>query len=145
MIDRDVREICQQNFSDHISLEAGAGSGKTATLIARILAWCLDLGWEKAKREGVHLREESLALSVVERVVAITFTDAAAEEMADRLGKALISLSRIRSLEVSSVSGFYPHLLSLSRLILFHGYTALALDNLNFSQTCCQQNLSSSM
>ncbi|MEC7987701.1 MAG: UvrD-helicase domain-containing protein [Myxococcota bacterium] len=118
IVDRDVREMCQRNFSDHISLEAGAGSGKTATLIARILAWCLDKGWDKAEKERVHLQAESIALFVVERVVAITFTEAAAEEMSDRLGKALISLSRLENLDENAVSGFYPHLLSLELSIL---------------------------
>ena len=88
--DEHIRIDCQTNFQDHITLEAGAGSGKTATLIARILHWILKEGWERRKGEE---SEEKFAFSLMHGVVAITFTEAAAEEMVERLGSALISLS----------------------------------------------------
>ena len=88
--DEHIRIACQTNFHDHITLEAGAGSGKTATLIARILQWILKEGWKQHKKEE---SEEKFAFTLMHGVVAITFTESAAEEMVERLGEALISLS----------------------------------------------------
>jgi ATP-dependent helicase/nuclease subunit A len=90
-LDQDIRVACQTNVTDHITLEAGAGSGKTATLIARILHWIIKVGWERLSQDR---SEEERVFSLMHRVVAITFTEAAAEEMVDRLGIALITLSR---------------------------------------------------
>jgi len=38
-------------FDTPIYLRAGAGTGKTTTLVARILAWTTGQGWERALRE----------------------------------------------------------------------------------------------
>ena len=69
---------------------------KTATLVARILSWCLGPGWERAADAlGAASPEapvapdavapEQIAARVLEGVVAITFTEAAASEMAERV------------------------------------------------------------
>ena len=50
MEDINDRVICQSIFHKHLILEAGAGTGKTATLVARILCWSIGPGWEKAAR-----------------------------------------------------------------------------------------------
>ena len=39
------------SFDRPLVLEAGAGTGKTATLVARIVAWCLGPGWRRAAAE----------------------------------------------------------------------------------------------
>jgi ATP-dependent helicase/nuclease subunit A len=131
--DGAARERAQHEFARPFLLEAGAGSGKTATLVARILAWCLGPGWEKAE---VHLGQASAVLlawgglakasgsaageargahrasrarppqattggelaetaaRVLTRLAAITFTEAAAAEMAERVGSALAVVER---------------------------------------------------
>ncbi|HXO43627.1 MAG TPA: UvrD-helicase domain-containing protein, partial [Thermoanaerobaculia bacterium] len=49
--DRAARAAAQTRFDRPLVLEAGAGTGKTTTLIARLLAWCLGEGWERAAAE----------------------------------------------------------------------------------------------
>ncbi len=108
--DLEIRKQCQTNAVDHISLEAGAGSGKTATLISRILHWILKTGWERLCKEE---NEDQRALQVMQRVVAITFTEAAAEEMVERLGLALIALCSYQ--EGDPVVGFFVSETGLSK------------------------------
>lgn len=100
--DREARRAAQRRFERPLVLEAGAGTGKTTTLIARLLAWCLGIGWDKAL-----LREEERAAAAGRRTpqdldriaaavlgggVAITFTEAAAAEMASRAARELGAL-----------------------------------------------------
>ena len=49
--DAEARRLAQTCFDRPLVLEAGAGTGKTATLVARVLSWCLGPGWEAAGRE----------------------------------------------------------------------------------------------
>ncbi len=107
--DRAARSAAQSEFVRPLVLEAGAGTGKTTTLVARVLAWCLGEGWERA---AARLRErrvravaagavvesagddgDRVAAGVLSRVVAITFTEAAAAEMASRLAGDLAALA----------------------------------------------------
>ncbi|MBW2243003.1 MAG: UvrD-helicase domain-containing protein [Deltaproteobacteria bacterium] len=105
--DRRARELAQRHFGSPLVLEAGAGTGKTAVLVSRIVAWCLDLGWQRARLRveerslvGVPApTEDQIAAEVLRGVVAITFTEAAAAEMASRVGAALLSL-RAREIPV---------------------------------------------
>jgi ATP-dependent helicase/nuclease subunit A len=91
MSDAGARERAQTEFAKPLLLEAGAGTGKTAVLVARIVAWCLGQGWEKHAR--VDASDDAIARSVLSRVVAITFTEAAAAEMATRVADALRALA----------------------------------------------------
>jgi ATP-dependent exoDNAse (exonuclease V) beta subunit len=94
-----ARLRAQTSFAGPLVIEAGAGTGKTATLVARIVAWCLGPGWRRAAAELAaqpvrpHRAEapaaERIAARVLDGVVAITFTEAAAAEMASRVAKAL--------------------------------------------------------
>ena len=88
--DTRARRLAQSVFDRPLVLQAGAGTGKTATLVARVVSWCLGPGWERA----AETREEegAIARRVLEGVVAITFTEAAAAEMAERVGQALAAL-----------------------------------------------------
>ncbi|MGD2115454.1 MAG: UvrD-helicase domain-containing protein, partial [Acidobacteriota bacterium] len=104
--DAAARRTAQTELERPLLVEAGAGTGKTTTLTARILAWCLGPGWEAAG-ERVAAREaaarplaapappdeDAVAADVLSRVVAITFTEAAAAEMASRVGTALAALT----------------------------------------------------
>src|SRR5215208_5679965 len=94
--DRAARLAAQRIFDRPLLVEAGAGTGKTTTLVARVLAWSLGPGWERARERqsargsgfsspgapasGEEVERERLAASVLRGVVAITFTEAAAAE-----------------------------------------------------------------
>jgi ATP-dependent helicase/nuclease subunit A len=91
--DRAARAAAQTRFERPLALEAGAGTGKTTTLIARLLAWCLGPGWERA-RAAVSAPSEVIAARVLRRVIALTFTEAAAAEMAERAARELLALGR---------------------------------------------------
>jgi ATP-dependent helicase/nuclease subunit A len=99
--DRAARRAAQTRFDVPLVLQAGAGTGKTTTLIGRLLAWALGEGWERAtqrlaERAAGKPREEGpdrIAAEVLGRVVAITFTEAAAAEMAGRTARELASLA----------------------------------------------------
>lgn len=114
--DAEARRVAQMEMERPVVLEAGAGTGKTATLVARILAWCLDRGWEAAAGELVARGDGAraaptageIAPRVLGGVLAITFTEAAATEMAERVGSGLASLAR-----GGAVVGFEPALLGV--------------------------------
>jgi ATP-dependent exoDNAse (exonuclease V) beta subunit len=100
--DRDARRAAQTRFDRPLVLQAGAGTGKTTTLIGRLLAWTLGKGWERAVQRlaerAVPGRPEEtapdrVAAEVLGRVVAITFTEAAAAEMAGRAARELAVLA----------------------------------------------------
>src|ERR1700674_884436 len=132
--DRAARAEAQTRFDRPLVLEAGAGTGKTTTLIARLLAWCLGEGWDKAAQglpagpglassavgrvssdalsdvdgssaggvsptagrssSGAAPAADVTAARVLRRVVALTFTEAAAAEMAGRAARELQAFGR---------------------------------------------------
>jgi len=90
--DRATRALAQDEFTRPLIVEAGAGTGKTALLVARVAAWCVGAGWER--HAGDEKEPSAAARRVIEGVVAITFTEAAAAEMATRIGAALAGVAR---------------------------------------------------
>jgi ATP-dependent helicase/nuclease subunit A len=115
--DKEARRQAQLEFQQPLVLEAGAGTGKTTALVARILAWSLGEGWaEKAAeleadndlRQGIEDEEDWISARVLEGLVAITFTEAAAAEMAERAAQ---GLSQVASGEEAEIAGFDPSLL----------------------------------
>ncbi len=106
MADDAARRIARERFDCPVLLEAGAGTGKTRALVERLLAWTLDPGWrESEERLGERARAalrpapgaEAVADDLLDGIVAITFTDAAAAEMAERLAQALGAIAAGRA------------------------------------------------
>jgi len=89
--DLETRRLAQSEFERPMIVVAGAGTGKTALLVARVVAWCVGPGW--TRHATADRPPEAIARRVVERVVAITFTEAAAAEMARKIGEALVRLA----------------------------------------------------
>jgi ATP-dependent helicase/nuclease subunit A len=87
--DAEARRLAHTEFERPLVVDAGAGTGKTALLTARVVAWLLGPGWQRHAVDG-----DNPARRVIERVVAITFTEAAAAEMAQRVAEALSELAR---------------------------------------------------
>jgi ATP-dependent helicase/nuclease subunit A len=93
-----ARRAAQTVFGAPLVITAGAGTGKTTVLVARVLAWCLGPGWERAERactkpDGASPAPREVAEHALERVVAITFTEAAAAEMEARTMLALAQVA----------------------------------------------------
>ncbi len=98
--DHAARRLAQSEFVRPLVLEAGAGTGKTTALVGRLLAWCLGPGWERAAARRAERgggepdpTGERTAAALLAGVVAITFTEAAAAEMAERAGRELARLA----------------------------------------------------
>ena len=89
--DQASRRLAQSEFERSVVVVAGAGTGKTALLVSRVVVWCVGPGWDRHAADDVD--RHSVARRVIERVVAITFTEAAAAEMARKIGTALIDLA----------------------------------------------------
>lgn len=95
--DARARAIARTHHAGVVVIEAGAGTGKTSLLVARILVWCLGPGWRK------HASAPDPAAHVLDRLVAITFTDKAAAEMTRRVTEAF---EKVRAGRTADVIGF---------------------------------------
>ncbi len=78
--DAAARELALTEFCKPLVLIAGAGTGKTTTLIRRVLVWSLGQGWERHAAGD----DDAVAARVLERITCLTFTVKAASEMSAR-------------------------------------------------------------
>lgn len=99
--DRLARHAATHEFERPLVLEAGAGTGKTTTLVARIAVWSLGPGWQRAEMELAGTQRShgpwepaDVAARVLAGVTAITFTEAAAAEMGSRVGQAFALVAK---------------------------------------------------
>jgi ATP-dependent helicase/nuclease subunit A len=94
------RKTAQREFVRPVVLQAGAGTGKTMALVARVVVWALEPGWARARARlasrsagsGREPEPDRVAAEVLGRIVAITFTEAAAAEMASRTAEFLAEI-----------------------------------------------------
>lgn len=103
--DTAARRLAQTEFDHPVAVEAGAGTGKTTVLVARILSWCLGHGWQPAvdrlRAAGADdLGADEIAAEVLDGLLAITFTEAAAAQMGRRVAEALNQLGTDPAAEV---------------------------------------------
>ena len=97
--DARARELAVSQFDLPVALVAGAGSGKTATLVARVIVWAMGPGFtaaEQALSAGGFppTRIEQAAANTLDRILAITFTEKATLEMSERITDVLACLAR---------------------------------------------------
>lgn len=100
--DRAGRRAAVLEFARPVYLRAGAGTGKTTTLVARILAWTTGPGWEAARAEDPARDDAQVAQATLSGLVAMTFTEAAAADMDRKVRAELKQLadgSPVRGLE----------------------------------------------
>ena len=80
--DAAARTQAWRVFDRNLNVAAGAGTGKTRVLVDRYLAWVLGEGWRRAGADATPGK-------VIGSILAITFTEKAAGEMEERIGRSL--------------------------------------------------------
>ncbi|MDP7533604.1 MAG: UvrD-helicase domain-containing protein, partial [SAR202 cluster bacterium] len=69
--DQDQRDRIRESLDETLFVEAGAGTGKTTSLVERVVGLV------------------SKGVTTLDRIAAITFTEAAAAELSDKVREAL--------------------------------------------------------
>ena len=73
--DESARRLANRCFDAPVWIEAGAGTGKTALLVARLCVWCLGIGWERAVANAAasgtaHAGADSIPKTVLRGLLA---------------------------------------------------------------------------
>ncbi len=108
-IDQEQRDLVREQHTTSIFVEAGAGTGKTSAIVDRVVAM-VAAGW-------LELRE----------LAAITFTEAAAAELRDRIRGALDDAGNGRNMLVTSAEAMQRcaaalHEIDEAALTTLHGF-----------------------
>ena len=99
----------------HVLVSAGAGTGKTRTVVGRILYL---LGVELAPPAGVEKADAGRSICSLSDIAAITFTNAAAADLKKKLRQALLSAGRREEayeLDLSRIGTIHSFCLDLLR------------------------------
>jgi ATP-dependent exoDNAse (exonuclease V) beta subunit len=117
--DAIARRVARTEFHKPVVLRAGAGTGKTAALVARVVCWVTGSGWDQSERTlGADASAARVAFRTLSRVVAITFTEAAAAEMAERISLALHMVGSNSAVDGLPVDELHEQAEKRSRLLL---------------------------
>lgn len=117
--DAIARRVARTEFGKPVVLRAGAGTGKTAALVARVVCWVTGEGWDKSQRTlGADATAARVAFRTLSRVVAITFTEAAAAEMSERISLALHKVGTRCAVEGLPVDELHEQSVERARLLL---------------------------
>ena len=94
--DQASRRLAQSEFERSVVVVAGAGTGKTALLVSRVVVWCVGRGWDRHAIDGSD--RASVARRVIERVVAKGL-DSSALRVDEIMSKPVITASPSHSLQ----------------------------------------------
>ena len=116
--DRAGRRAAVLEFGHPVYLRAGAGTGKTTTLVARILAWTTGPGWEAAGAEQPARDASQVAQACLSGLVAMTFTEAAAADMDRKVRLELKKLAEGRAVQGLEPGDLAPEAAERARALL---------------------------
>ncbi len=133
MINKDQYYVEHEDPHKHILVRAGAGTGKTAVMIDRI--------------SYLIYKHQMLAADLRERIIMITFTDAAAENMNKRLkrrfqnqylltgnGEYLAMVGQVNQMQISTIHSYALKL--IKELCVFSGYSSeLAIESGQYNRS----------
>ena len=112
-----IRKEIENDLTSNIFVEAGAGAGKTSILVRRIMKQIKSGKWS------------------VDQIVAITFTNKAAQELKDRIGRKL--LEELHKAEITaeekSLLETALHNLNLMQISTIHSFCFRLLTEASFS------------
>jgi len=92
--DAAARHAAVREFDRSLILEAGAGTGKTAILVERVVTWCVGPGFDRTASANECGDRGVAAERVLDGVVALTFSEAGAAEMHERVARRLVEVAR---------------------------------------------------
>ena len=129
------------DVENHVLVSAGAGTGKTRTVVGRILHL---LGVELRPPEGMLRIDVGDARCSLKDVAAITFTNAAAADLKKKLREALLSAGRRDSayeVDLSRIGTIHSFCLELLREF---AVASSMISSRGFDPACSANSLNNS-